>query len=384
MVGMQFFDILCAYDQSLYANYISDWHFLINDNDTNVDLKIAVLDLFDQECQTINIDKFDLILLCNRSEPLHVFNQALTRLLNHDKVYILSNSYLEKNHIMKEKVIWFPFCVLCCHDYWSRAFYPQMFNNARLQNQKRNNKLIAINGQNRAHRHYFFSLLTKSNSDIKIVSNLHNKKASKLLDSAFECQEDCEFRDFVNSAVSHELVENSQNKLKYYQSPPKIGINGKFGSLMPGFTVMKEYFEYACVIFPESGWQNNELTATEKIAKCLYAESIPFPIGGSNINYLYNELGYQTAWNLLPKDLQKFDKEKNHSVRYRDAVKAIEWLDQNRNVFSSEHCHSMRTENKKKFFANSMAELAVKKFHQKIVSLLKQLQLDKNKKSSII
>lgn len=378
-LGMQFFDILFAYNQSLGENNQSDWDFVINNHDKDINLNIALLSIFDQECVTLRSEKFDLILLCNASEPLSVFNHDLFHLLNLDKTYILSNSYLKDNHALKNKVVWFPFCIIQCNDYWFRSFYPQIFKNHILQNLKRENKLIAINGQNRAHRRYFFDLLSKSDADLKILSNIHSAK-SKLLDSGFESSEDSLFRDFVNSKLSTESDNNDENKIDYYQESTKVGIDGKFGLVPPAYFLMQEYFENTCVVFPESSWQNSELAVTEKIAKCFYSESIPFPIGGSDINYLYNDLGYQTAWNLLPNELKKFDREKNHSYRYQKAVEAIRWLDQNRDVFLTQTCNDIRTENKKKFFENSMIIVAVKKLHQLISTLLQQVEIDKHQK----
>lgn len=378
--GMQFFDFMYAYNQSLSENNVSAWEFVINNYDKDIDLNIALLSMFDSECITLNLEKFDLILLCNSSEPLSVFNHELFHLLDHDKTYILSNSYLMDDHALKQKVVWFPYAMQICIDYWFRSFYPQIFQNNILQTHKRENKLVAINGQNRAHRNYFFNLLEKSDADVKILSNIHSSK-SKLLDSGFESSEDSLFREFVNSQLGIVSDNNNEDKIKYYQNSKKIGINEKFGLVAPGYFFIKEYFENTCIIFPESGWQNGELTSTEKIAKCFYSESIPFPIGGSDINYLYNDLGYQTAWNLLPTELKKFDREKNHSLRYQKAVEAIQWLDKNRDVFTTQTCKDMRTENKKKFFQSSMTISSVKKFHQMISNLIQQVEIDKTQKS---
>ena len=47
----------------------------------------------------------------------------------------------------------------------------------------------------------------------------------------------------------------------------------------------------------------------------------------SSFNTLYNSLGFYTAWNILPEDLQQFDFEQDHNNRYIMMVDALKWLD---------------------------------------------------------
>ena len=105
--------------------------------------------------------------------------------------------------------------------------------------------------------------------------------------------------------------------------------------------LIDEYFTYSCVIFPETSWLNNQLFLTEKVVKCFVAKTIPWPVSGANINLLYNNLGFKTAWNLLPRDLQIFDAEPDHVKRTNLCLKAIEWLNHNMEILESDLAKSI-------------------------------------------
>jgi hypothetical protein len=123
-----------------------------------------------------------------------------------------------------------------------------------------------------------------------------------------------------------------------------------------------EYFDYQCMVFPETTWQNNELTLTEKGLKCFYSQCLPMPVGGSNVNRLYNSLGYYTAWNLLPSQLQVYDSNKNHQERCQQQIAALAWLSKNTDVFASPESIEMKRINRNNFLSNFVDVSAVKKF----------------------
>jgi hypothetical protein len=115
-------------------------------------------------------------------------------------------------------------------------------------------------------------------------------------------------------------------------------------------------------VFPESGWQNNELNITEKALKCFYAGCLPFPVAGANVNKLYNEIGFYTAWNLLPGELKSFDSELDHDKRYHAMVECLKWFELNPTVFSSELFSEMTDSNKRNFLTCDCDHDAIKKF----------------------
>ena len=163
----------------------------------------------------------------------------------------------------------------------------------------------------------------------------------------------------------------------YYDLCPTIGIDGKFGKIAPGYFIMPEYFEYACVIFPESTWQNNELAITEKALKCFYTGSLPFPIGGANVNQLYNDIGFYTAWNLLPDNLKQFDQITDHVTRYQQAVVAVDWLNSNYAVFKSDQARSLINQNQYNFLICACDNISIKQLHDLIKT---KLNIDFNSK----
>ena len=131
-----------------------------------------------------------------------------------------------------------------------------------------------------------------------------------------------------------------------------------------GYFVLPEYFEYRCVVFPESSWLNSEANLTEKTLKCFYAGAMPFPIGGANANQLINQIGYYTAWNLLPDNLKKFDSIKDHRKRYQGAINALKWLADHSEVFDSINSQQMLQENRINFFDCISERQCVKMLNQ--------------------
>lgn len=356
------FDCLYAYRQSLTQDNRSDWQFEFNSqNKSDIDLDILLIDVFDPRSD-IDFSLYDLILLSNRGEPLSIFSDEYLDLLHLEQTYIISNSFLNSGHTLRNKIIWTPGGAIAeCMDCWHRSFYPMTYQHTNLAKKVKQNQIVGINGANRAHRHYFFELLKQSESDIKILSNI-NSTINKTRDAVFESPQDTEFRMWLTARYEGSFSSNSQTQRSYHNSAVPVGIDSKFGKVSPGYWLMPEYYENVCVIFPESCWLNDELSVTEKAFKCFYADSMPFPIGGSNINQLYNELGFYTAWNLLPKHLQEFDAEKNHQHRYQKAVEAILWLDKNKDIFNTVECKHMRLENKLNAAFNHLAATVMEKF----------------------
>jgi hypothetical protein len=265
------------------------------------------------------------------------------------------------DHEMFEKTIWFPHDIQNSRDYWTRHFYPQFFDNKILDQLPRQKVLEFINGQPRANRQYFIDLLSQAGVNIPIKSSL-GKQIVEVSDSQWESPSDTVFKTYVNSLYN--TVWNEHSDYNYHDNNPEIGINNRFGSIPPGYFIMPLYFETHCVVFPESGWQNNELNITEKALKCFYAGSLPFPIAGANVNNLYNEIGFHTAWNLLPTDLQRFDSETDHAIRYQGMVKCLTWFLNNPKVFDSSLAHDMAKANKINFLTCKSDYQAIVKFDQ--------------------
>jgi hypothetical protein len=327
-VTLQLFDKWVAYRQSLSPDYKSDIDITFEKNYQPGCLNIW----FDTMPDSIDDRslEFDVIFLCNTGEPTSVSTPSICQMSTLDKVYLCADGYVSKNHILYDKIVWHPHDPLKCNNYFFRPFYPQFYTLNNRQNKHHKKGMAGINGSNRTWRHYFWNLLKTKIPDFPVRNNFSN--VSKTTDSFWESEHDTIFRDFVNNLYNN---DNSSSNRQYYDDSIAIGINQKFGKIPPGYFFLDMYFEKQCIIFPETTWQNNELCLTEKGLKCFSTRTLPFPIGGSNINHLYNELGFYTAWNLLPVEHQMYDTIEDHQQRYLAQINAISWLWDNQAVLET-------------------------------------------------
>ena len=335
-IGIQLFDHVYAYFQ-----------FLDRDNNYKTNSKIHIGPVRPIVPNSINIlfasmlnntiddiDNYDLILLDNADEPLEVSTDIMYDLVNkHNHVYLVANAILSNGHYLCDRII--PTLVdgnnFC--DYQSRPFYPQYYLDKTTDNRK---NLIYINGTNRAHRWHMIDLLTQQVPELPIKNSLSEDMIiAELNDCFYESVEDSQFRDWVNNY--YPISRNMPFSL-YYDNSVSCGIDFKFGKVPPGYFTLDEYFEYKCVIYPEASWINHELCVTEKILKCFYANALPFPIAGAGVNFLYNQIGFYTAWNLLPADLQRYDQVLDHRDRYNLVCQSIKYLHNNPEVFATAQC----------------------------------------------
>ena len=360
-VSLQLFDKWYAYKQSqdtvnYYANVSVTYSNEIKKDCINIWFECM------PEAISPAVYEYDLIFLCNTGEPLaNAMTQPMIDLINKDNAYIVADGYLAKDHIMYDKIIWHPHDPLNCSSYWTKSFYPQFYNNHFADNKQRSGNMYAVNGTNRSWRHYFFNALQKNIPKLEI-KNSYNNLIQESRQAAWETQQDKEFRTWVNDSYgAHKYISDS-----YYNDIINVGIDNKFGEILPGYFILKEYFDYYCIIFPESTWQNDELCLSEKSLKCFYTGCLPMPVGGSNINQLYNSLGYYTAWNLLPKNLQSYDDNKNHVERYQQQITSIQWLYENPNVFKSAAAENMILLNQNNFLNNKTEFIVVDKFDKLI------------------
>jgi len=375
-IGYQILDGWHAYQQHKHSdnNYSTGIHYEITTGPIkfkkqDYNLSILFLHLVNiDSCHKTLIADYDLIFICNGGEPLSVANPKIRQVLEeNNNVFLISNSFLMPVHNMFNKIIWFPHHVQTCRDYWTRHFYPQYFDAYHYSKLQRNKLLYFINGENRANRQFFMDTCNELNLDLP-TKNALSKTISEVVDSQWESIQDTEFKKFVNSLCNVVLAERTDSV--YYNSQINVGIDNIFGKIPPGYFLLPLYFETHCVIFPESGWQNNELNITEKALKCFYAGSLPFPIAGANVNQLYNKIGFYTAWNLLPKDMQTFDSILDHTIRYQQAAKAIQWLKNNSQVFVGSLFKEMTDANKIKFLTCDCDHIAIDNFDQLLQKFL--------------
>ena len=367
-IGYQIIDAWHAYIQHV-NQYNNTTEYILKDStdkspDNDCDLSI-LLSYMGHQVTDETTKHYDIVLICNGSEPLAVANPQIKQLLTNDNVYLIANSYL-MDHELQSKVIWFPVNFTMCRDYWTRHFYPQFYDVAEFEKLPRTNNISVITGANRANRSHFFSELYSAVPQLTDSSKF-GQPIEKLVDSQWETSEDQAYRIYVNGLYHPPTKYHNE----YYDNLITIGIDNKFGEIPPGYFQLPLYYENSCVIFPEASWQNNELSVTEKSIKCFYAGSVPFPIGGANINYLYNKIGFYTAWNLLPEELKRFDSMTNHVERVHACIKAIKWLANHPEVFDTPEFVYYTQQNKINALTCRCDNLAVEKFDQLIKKYVK-------------
>lgn len=362
IVGFQIVDALFAYQQSQNPDYTTPWRYAITDHyDPKADVNVLGLYMPDHD-HIDNVDLYDLILLNNSAEPLLVATELMYQWVNtKHNCYMICNSLVSDSHAYKNKVLWWPDPISRVRSYWTQKFYPFLYQNVRNKKLPRDQDLIFINGRNDTWRHHIVDLLKKSGFTATIKSGISNGP-TQTNDSFFESPADSEFRVWANTTYEHNNILESVN-LKF-SHPIHVGVDNKFGQVQQANFILPEYFTHRCVIFPETGWQNDELVVTEKALKCFYAGCLPWPIGGRGINQLYNSIGFYTTWNLLPPDMQEFDHIEDHVTRYQALTRAILWLENHREILQSDQVTHMTKCNKENFFACEVDAKGVQDFLQ--------------------
>lgn len=358
-VGLQVFDRYCAYKQSINRQtYQADITIEFGKPESGA-LNIAFVSM--PKKIFCNLSDYDFVFVENAGETLETVTPYIAEVLKNSNVYFMCGAFLTDDHPLADKVIPYNHNIRFFHDCITRGFYPQYYQRAK-QIFNPTKDILYINGANRTWRKYFIDLLAQHPGLVDIRNSLGNE-IRETHDCLFEDPYDCAFREFLKESYNRGAVDD----YKYYSNSVKIGIDQKFGEVPPGYFLLEEYYQYQCIVFPESGWINNQQHATEKIYKCFVSGAIPFPISGAKIHQIYNSHGYQTAWNLLPKDLQKFDDELDHCVRYKQIIQAIKWLKTNPSIFSSDQANNLRKQNQINFYKNTIDMITV----QRLDSVLK-------------
>jgi len=311
-------------------------------------------------------DDFDLIFVTCGQHHLEVCTETMYELIGtKPHCYFVTGSYLASDHPYHHKTVCAPM-VLNAMAYYTRPFYPQYFDR-RFPSSTRA-PLIFINGQNRVNREYVIRKLKQKVPELPIINNF-DSQLERLQTSFFETEHDQLFRDTLNSSIENFDYADLQNKSAYYDRSIEVGLDGSHGRVAPGYFILDLYYKHHCVIFPETTWLNDEVFITEKIIKCLVSKSIPWPIAGSNTHQLYNDLGYQTAWNLLPDYLKSFDNTKDHAQRSELQAESIRWSDANPSIWSSQKAQDIREQNYNNFFSNTHDRMGVEKLDELITSV---------------
>lgn len=360
--GLQIWDFFVAYNQFLQRS---------NNYQNRVDIKIGPevcpeddainIAWYFYPTEPVKPHGFDLVILDSMHSYLESANEHIYEALaSQPNCYFISGAYVSGHCDIGQKILWTP-QHFNLSSYFSRPFYPQYYEKDS-PCLPRNGHLLYINGQNRPHRQYFIDCLQKHAPSCQI----RNTVAACFFDVQqcfFESDHDRDFRIEVNTIMAnlHKEIDASQ---EYYNNSVAIGIDEKFGRIPPGYFMLDEYYQYDCIMFPESGWINDEILLTEKIAKCFVSKSIPWPVAGANTHALYNEVGYKTAWNLLPDHVKCFDSEPNHTTRYHQQAQAVQWALDHPEIWTSDLATQIREQNHTRFFSNCHDQHGAKKLYE--------------------
>jgi len=355
------FDYYYAYTQSRnkHNNYQSDCEIKIGKH-MPIEPGAINIGFYHMPRNKVDSDKFDFLIMDGGHHQLEVCTPEMYRaFVELENCYFLTGAKVVDDYPGADKMLSFPY-ISIIRDYFTRPFYPQYYDYHNQEVKKNKQNMIYINGINRPHRQYMMDLLQSVVGDAMTIKQNNYSPVSKLNDSFFETNQDKQFRQFVNNYYANQ--DNiDQITQDYFDKSIQIGIDNKFGRIAPGFFVIDEYLAYHCVIFPETTWLNDEVWVTEKILKCAITRSIPWPIAGANTDVLYNQLGFKTAWNLLPKQLQSYNHEKDHIARYRMCAESIKWMTEHPEILVSDQAKDLVEHNFNYFFSNTIeAQVAVK------------------------
>jgi hypothetical protein len=346
-IGEQMFDCLQAYHQGMCGDAMFKSPHTIIFNQFSADNNINIL-LINMPYPTgpgqdpVDFDKYDLIFFCNGLESYGVGTDVIRdNLLVRDNAYLLTQSRVPPTHPLYHKIIWFSSLNMLPNHRLDQVnyFYPMPYFYKKACHA---DPMIFINGGNRTWRQHIINKIQKTVPSLPVRSNI-NALPYDTVEAYFESPADTEFRNYVNRLITNNIAPDFIEN--YYDSSILTGLDGKFGRIPIGYFAMKEYAEYKCIVFPETSWLNDDFMMTEKILKCFIYENIPWPVGGANVNKYYNELGYKTAWNLLPHAYQAFDSILDHEERYNKLTQAIVWAWENPNIFQGAVVEQIKKDN---------------------------------------
>ena len=343
-IGLQVFDHLYAYQQSQHPDYKTNLTVEFSEH-KNIKLNsINILFTHMPHAIISDIDDYDLVLLDNGDEPLEVATEVIyNTLINYKHSYLIANAFLQDSHKLKSRIIVTMSDANKFNDYQNKPFYPQYYQSNEWP-ATRSNNVGFMTGTNKAHRWHMTALVQQYISEIQLGSTLTGEVIHETSDCFFESREDAAFREWVNAYYPIVRTAPDIDSLSDFYNI-FIGIDNKFGMMSRAYFFLEEYFNFNCIVFPESSWINGELSLTEKAIKCFYSGAFPLSVGGAGINQLYNALRFKTAWNLLPAELQNYDSIDNHQERYQKIIPAMQWLENNPQVFDSAQANTWRTEN---------------------------------------
>ena len=342
-VGLEIFDYLLAYSQ---------WH---SDYNHTLDIELG-----DPTPQAFNIafvsmpqtalhdlDHFDIVILDNADEAFGRGTEHLYHaLFQFDNSYLACNSILHPEHPQYAKLNPRIITSMICWHQHRRTYIDPVYAPSYEFNMEAHNvgSLVYINGRNRSWRECITQLLQQHAPEVPHHNIINNSVVSETKFSWHEDQYDTAMRIQCNDS----LVNQKHNNLPPDQRWPALpaGVRSRFGEVEFHDRFFDAFRHNAVIVYPESTWQNNVLSLTEKSLRCFLHQRWAMPFGGANIHALFRNQGFETAWSLLPKGLQQFDQCLDHKQRWQQQAQAVQWLAEHPEVFDSDHARNVLLQNK--------------------------------------
>lgn len=284
---------------------------------------------------------FDLILVDNGDEPFGIGTEAMYQMLDTvPNVKIVCNAVVEHTHPWKSAMI-------CTHIVWefqrqhyTASPYPQRYE---LLQDYQPQGMIYINGRNRSVREHHSQMLKQHIPEMPHWNELHCGTISATQQHWHESAEDTEFRIWADAEYVNHLWNATPPEQRW--PPYPCGVNGRYGESLFEDRFIDAFRKHVIIVYPETAWTNGQIAPTEKALKCFLHRKFPVMLGGALTNKLYADLGFYTAWHLLPQQLQDFDEILDHRQRIDRQTQAIRWLYDNIDIVNTFEAQQMLLKN---------------------------------------
>jgi hypothetical protein len=338
--GLEIFDYLLGYWQ-----YVTDLEYTpeVVFAREPADDSFNVLFLHMPETIPNDVDRFDLILVDNGDEPFGIGTAAMYDMLDKfDNVKIVCNSVTEDTHPWKSSMI-------CTHIVWEfqrqhyiASAYPQRYE---LLQDHHPRGMIYINGRNRSVREHHSRLFQQHIPEMPQWNELHCGTITATEQYWHESAQDTEFRQWADAEYANNLYNPTPPEKRW--PPYPCGVNGRYGESLFEDRYIDAFRKHAIIVYPETTWTNGQIAPTEKALKCFLHQKFPVMLGGALTNKLYSDLGFYTAWHLLPEELQGYDLVTDHRQRFDQQTRAIRWLYDNHEIIDSVEAQQMLLKNQR-------------------------------------
>lgn len=288
-----------------------------------------------------DLDQYDLVLLDNTDEPFGRFTSTMLEIMDQvPQAKLLCNAILPNAHSWRHRIV--STCIMweLHRRYYTMSAYPQRYE---FMNSTPEPGIIYINGKNRTVREHLTQTLHQYAPRVQHHNDIHQGTVFDTEPNWFESTQDTEFRIWADQTYANNATNQNPPDLRW--PPLPAGVAGRFGATLWEDRFLDAFRHNSIIVYPETTWTNQQLSLNEKSLKCFLHKKLPMMVGGAHTHQMYNEIGFGTAWNLLPPELQKFDDMLDHRQRYLHQALAIDWLSKNLDIEQSSLAQTLLIKN---------------------------------------